>query len=559
MRNFLLAASLVVLLVSCGTKAPDEAKYIPKDANMVVVFDPLQVKDKLQKGEINVDTLLNKVFSKDSTNQKEKTFFKGFQDSAGFDWSRKVYFFMKQKSSMTKGISQTFALMAGLKSKTDLEKFIQKHEEISKKEIKKGKAYSWMQFESNAIISWNDKQVILLGMNNNSKPDFDTATGTWKVPPVGETTAQMEKQIEELYNQSTDASMASVKPFAEMFKEKADAYVFSSSNGSLEILNSFPINLPGIEALLKDNYSISTLNFADGKVEGTSTTYVNDRLGNVLKQYAGPVTDFSSIENYPSDHLSGVFLASFNPNIVGGLLKELEVQGLADEYMKKIGLSTQDIYKSLKGNISVAFGDIGYADNKKGTNSFNLFPKGKLVFHAAVGDKTSFIKIMNEGIKKEMLVKNGNQYKLNLGGNNIGIYFQADEKEILVASDSLTAMQFLAKTTKTNLPTDVKLALNGKSVAFYADINRLFADFSKDTSVHMKNDIDKIFKDVIGTMDNYKDGKISGKFELRLNNEKQNSLVTFIKLATNFAADYRNTAKASPADYGIDTMKMMEN
>ena len=557
MRNFLLITGLSLFVVSCGTKAPEEAKYIPKDASSVVVFDPMQVKDKLQKGAINVDTLLNKIFSNDSTDLKAKTFFRGFQDSAGIDWSRKLYFFMKQKSSMTKGVSQTFAVMAGLKSKTELEAFIKKQTETSKKEIKTNKEYSWVKLEDNGILSWNDKQVIAVGMNNDNKPSFDTASGTWTMPPAGEAAAELEKEVATIYNQSADASMASVKPFTEMFKEKADGYLFSSSNGTLSVLNSLPINLPGIDALLKDNYAVSTLNFAAGKIEAKSVNYVNERLGNILKQYAGPVTNFTSIENYPIDHVSGVFLAAFNPDIVGGLLKELELQGMADEFIKKSGLSTQDIYKCLKGNISVAFGDITYANNKPG--GFGLLPQGKLILHAAIGDKASFIKLMNEGIKNEFITKKGNYYKLLVGAELPDVYFQADEKEIIISSDSLTAVQFLAKTNKTTVPADVKEALNGKSAAFYADANRLFADFTKDTSVHIKNGIDKVLKDVIATMDNYKDGKITGKFELRFNDEKENSLVTLIKLATNIASDYRQSAKVMSPELGLGAIKMMEN
>jgi len=48
---------------------------------------------------------------------------------------------------------------------------------------------------------------------------------------------------------------------------------------------------------------------------------------------------------------------------------------------------------------------------------------------------------------------------------------------------------------------------------------------------------------VIATSDNYADGAIKGKMEIRLNNEKQNSLATLTGLFTDIVVDMRMAAK----------------
>jgi hypothetical protein len=51
------------------------------------------------------------------------------------------------------------------------------------------------------------------------------------------------------------------------------------------------------------------------------------------------------------------------------------------------------------------------------------------------------------------------------------------------------------------------------------------------------------FKDVIGTSTNFDGKSIKASFDVRMQNEKQNSLVTLTSLLTDIAVDMRVTAK----------------
>jgi DNA-binding phage protein len=44
---------------------------------------------------------------------------------------------------------------------------------------------------------------------------------------------------------------------------------------------------------------------------------------------------------------------------LAALLKQLEVEGLVNNFLEKSGLSSQDLYKSLKGDIAVVVSDLG--------------------------------------------------------------------------------------------------------------------------------------------------------------------------------------------------------
>ncbi|MFX8860289.1 hypothetical protein ABTM70_19175, partial [Acinetobacter baumannii] len=90
-----------------------------------------------------------------------------------------------------------------------------------------------------------------------------------------------------------------------------------------------------LEELTKDNYAASTLSFDAGKININSTTYTNPALTALLKKYAGPTVNLSLLEKYPSQNIQGIFLASFNPEIFGGLLQQLEVEGLVNSFLER--------------------------------------------------------------------------------------------------------------------------------------------------------------------------------------------------------------------------------
>src|SRR5258708_4016697 len=93
-----LALFVAVVLSSCKNNIPKEAKYIPNDAAFVMVLDPEQLQDKLQKGGISIDTLTAHIFKNESVDSKVRVHFNDMKDSAGINWSNKVFVFMKQKS-----------------------------------------------------------------------------------------------------------------------------------------------------------------------------------------------------------------------------------------------------------------------------------------------------------------------------------------------------------------------------------------------------------------------------------------------------------------------------
>ncbi|MEN9684967.1 MAG: hypothetical protein RLZZ28_753 [Bacteroidota bacterium] len=545
---FLVAA---FILASCKNNVPREAKYIPKEASLVLVLDPQQLQDKLTKGGISIDTLIAHVFKHDSIDLKDKAIFADVKDSAGINWGDKICLFAVQKTHADNSQSSSFSILGGLKDAAKLEAFIKKQDELKGKEIKKEKDYQYLVLSEGSMIAWNNEQVIATMYTHVLKPVYDTVAMQFKKPGPANTEADMKAESARYFTQKPKESMADLTVFTDMFSEKADGYAFSGSNSSLAALSMMPLQLPKMEELLKDNFVTATLNFEEGRIIAKSTSYTNQLLSSVLKQYAGPTVNLSLLENYPSSNINGIMVAAFNPEIFGGLLKQLEVEGLVNNFLEKSKITSQDLYKSLKGDIAVIVSDLGmelnepqFKRDEKSMRRKNSF--GKMILTAPVGNKASFTKLMDKAVETGVITKVNNTYKAAGLLAEMGLFLIADDQQLTIASDSLTYQQYLSKTGKSVINKEVLDRFRGKSTVFYIDIANTVKNFDKDSSGSFHRSMSsarQTFKDILASSDNFDGKSVKAQLEVRMQNEKQNSLVTLTSLITNIAVDMRLRAR----------------
>ena len=543
---------LAVCFTSCSNNGPKEAKYIPKNASAVIVLDPGAMEQKLKSGGINMDTLIGKIFRNDSIDKADKAKLNHFRTDAGINWNSQFYFFVTNESKKEQSSTTVMSVIGGLENAAKFESWIKNEESIKNKDIKKEKAYSYLMADAGTMLSWTDKNIIITIYNQSVKPVYDTVEMRFIVPEKINSDTALKATVNGYYTQDKNASMASVNAFTEMFKQKADGYFFSSTSNALPGLSMMPFQLPKLEEMVKDNYSTATLAFEDGKILVTSASYTNPLISNILKEYAGPTVNLSLIEKYPSEHINGIMLAAFNPEIFGGFLKQLEVEGLVNEMMGKTGFTVQDLYKSLKGDIAVIVSDLGYKQpdplqRKDEKTLVAKSPIGKMIFNATVGDKAGFFKLMDKAAELGYVSKQGNVYKGGSLLSALGLYLQADDKYLIMASDSLLYTQYVANTGKAVINTEALNRFKGKSTVAYFDIANTIAGFMDENSAsdyaNSMRKAKETFKDFIATSDNFDGKAVKAVAEIRMQNEKQNSLVTLTSLLTDIAVDMRVAAR----------------
>ena len=180
------------------------------------------------------------------------------------------------------------------------------------------------------------------------------------------------------------------------------------------------------------------------------------------------------------------------------------------------------------------------------TLTFERKPLGKMIFNAPIDDPVAFAKIMNKAVELGYFSKNGSIYSAGKLMSFMGMYMRADDKNLIIASDSLTYVQYISNKNKAVISNDALNMFKGKSVIAYIDITNTIKGFLNNQNGDYKNSLvtaKETFKDLIISSDNFDGNSLKGKFEIRLNNEKQNSLVTLTSLFTDIAVDMRMASK----------------
>ncbi len=541
--QILFIVAVTIIISSCGKKAPKEAKYIPKDASAVVVVNPKSLEDKLKSGNLTIDSLMNRykdIFKELSAEDKLK--WDEFKNS-GVSFEDNIYLFVTQKGSLKDGTSSITNLMLNLKDEAKFEKFIKEQKEFKAEDLVKEKNFSYLS-ENSFALAWN-KDVVILSYAYFSNPttaeSFDSS-GFYIEPDKTKLKEKHKNEIASYFSLKEKESIASVSYFNDMFKSKSDGYLFSSTASALGYLSATPLNIPKLQELLQDNYSIASFNFEKGQVVMSSTTYTNPMLSSILKKYSGSKVNTHLIQYFPTQNLNGGVLISFNPEIFDGILKELEIKGMLEGFLTQVGLTSSDVFKALKGEFNIAFADFALetkevtTPNYDGTTykSTQTNPSYKLIVTAPVGDKVAFAKLMNLGVSNGYFEKTATGYKISGLFAAAGFYFYADDKTLVFSNGEDVYNTYVANKTKSNINSNILSEMEGKSMAAYVDFNSILNGTTKGlkdtTALNAINLVNATFKNFISTSEGFSGKSFSSKVEVNLVNEKENSLVSIVNM-----------------------------
>lgn len=535
------------LASACSTnKSPKEAAYIPKNASFVMGLDMGELQQKVKEGGMSGDSLIALAFNNDSSSQQLKKMVLEGKNNSGINWDEKIFLFMHQKDFPDKSTSTSVNVLGNTTDINQLEKFILQQEEFAKKEIKREKNYSYIQGEDNLQVSWNKEVCIVSYYMHTTIPVYDTVEMEFKQATPADLPKEAKAEADLFFSQKTTESIASVEAFNKMFSEKADGFVFTSSNSSLSQLRKLPFNPPKLEELLKDNYTTATLHFEKGKVRIQSMNYTNPALSSILSKYGGPVVNFSLVNTYPSKDINLVTLVSFNPEIIGGILKHLELESFANNFLNKNGLSTQEIYKAFKGELAIVVSDVKYTTpdpmmKRDELSLENGLPSGNLLVRIPVGDLNSYRKIMDMGVKAGLIQKTGNQYHSSSKNGFASLFMLGDDKNLFIASDSAVYGNYLAAAGKPNsfFSQSPINKYTAASTLFYMNISSTIHGLVPDST---KSDFSKILyqlagtcKELVASTDNFDGKSTNSQAEILMQNSEKNSLVSLLRLLTNSA------------------------
>lgn len=548
-RLSVLPLLAVILFASCKQKVPIQAKYIPKQANIVASLNTGVVKSKLLKANFTPATIWNFMKQEgaaDSAINQAKTTWADIKQS-GINIDGGLFAYNYEKGNLTDTNTGTInGFVVALNDATLFAKTLQA--KAKGKAIIKASDFEYINADSNQLLAWNAEVAMLVSYSSkdSSLPYFDTATSTVVYPPADTTNTDSIKVLEEVtayFGLKESQSVASIKEYRNLMQTETDGtlwYNLAKRIAPLVMLSA------KADALFADVYLTSTFNFDQGAVAFETNLLVNDQLADFLEKYGGKGIDSASLLAYPSTDINLINAFKFDPTIIDGLIKELDLENQADALLKQADstMSIKDFSGALGGDIHVFLSDftlptINKTTIKNAKDSIGkLLPSAKFLFSASVANKTAMDSLLAKWFKGKPMTKTGNTYSAGKIGDFMGFQMLYDDKYMMLYNDSAMAAQFRAGTGKSNLTTDVLQQAQGKSGFFYLDLAKILSQPQQTDSTQTSGlaKASAVFKDIMGTMNNIKGNTVKGRFEVRLKNDKENSLVTLLQMITGFVS-----------------------
>ena len=517
-RYPLVFVALAVAITSCKQTAPDQAKYIPKDAVFVLDLNWKSLSDKASKGNFNWDSLFKAAATEpgdDSDLVKGKKEFENFIHS-GVDTTSNVFFFTRSVGSVMSGQSTSGGVIMIMKDPSKFESYVKHHDKAP--EIKKGDGFSYALLSENLYVGWNKDVVILSGIQESKKYGADNSSNN-------SNTGQ--QNLSALFNQKQDESIASVPEFKELMEEPADMLFWTNASS---MFNSVPmLGLTKFADLFKGSYGAGSVNFENGRAVAHYRSYTGKDLADILKKYPNQTVDMSLVNKYPYP-VEGFAAFSFNPQIISDIIKYGGMQSTVDQYFQQLGFTMDDVTKAFKGDFAIVFSDIATGEKEyemNGMKFHNNKPSVKLVFTATIGDKTSYDKIVSKLAEQGIMeMKNGQYVPKGMGDE---FAFNMDGKNLTVASDNDVMQQYLSGRGNAAVPGDIANEAKDKAAMFYVDINKILQGISTGSDEKSLDAARATFKNGTATTTNFNGKYVESNFELNTVNNNENSLVSLIK------------------------------
>ncbi|MEO7313441.1 MAG: DUF4836 family protein, partial [Chitinophagaceae bacterium] len=527
----------------CGKKAPGYTKYIPKQASNIISVDVKSLLTKLNNDSLTVENML--ALLKDTSNPDDyKTAITKYTElkDAGVDWDSKVYISAGSLGMMGNGSTPEVQVVAGMKDVKKLETFLKLQSKNT--EIIKADGYSYSAQEEMAI-GWNDDAVmVVFGGKNKSYPDYSPDDTTMGTKPKSEANASgAVEKLKKYFKLEKKESILTVDGFNDLQGKKADIAIFNQANLDGVSAMAFAF-VPKLKELIEGAYSATTVNFEDGKAVIENSGFVGEKMGDILKKYAGPEVDLGMIENYPSQNINGAMAFSFKPELIPALIRETGLDALLGLGLAQTGMGLDDFAKVFKGDFAVVVSDFTMEKKDMGKDAGmykSEMPAAKLIFAAKIGDKAAFEKLVNLAVKQGGIIRSGNMLiPADKGVPAADIHFAISTANDMLtfASDSATLVAYQSKSQKIGLSDDIKSKMKGNAIAAYIDVEKILAGVSPNlfdsAQMEPQNVLARAkttFKNGWFTGSNFDGKSINGKGEIVFADPKKNSLVQLVRFS----------------------------
>jgi hypothetical protein len=456
-RHAFIACLCIVLLGSCNN-IPDHAKYIPKDALVVVGVNTKEIGKKIAWNAIMGSKLMEEM-------QKQKTG-NAVSDPAelGIELMSTSYVYVRPDKRFDGGARIT--ALIPMNSTEKWESFIKKS--FPGAEVKQGNKYKSAELAEGMYAGWNNDLLIVMntldvqGAYNEAEDVFadategDTAVVVHQQPVVNET--QLSAEMEKAFSTSKENALTGNKHFSKLEQDAHDITLWINYDALMEqYMGEGMSNMMGISlsnTLWKDAALAAGFDFEKGKITGDIFYYVPDAMKQVAEDLGSTNADKELAERMPAQNLDMLMAWHLAPKGVKGMLEKTGVLGFVNLALSGEGLSIDYILDAFTGDMAIALNDFTLSkkpgeisDTAEGGDNKPYSGAMHYTYALKINKKENFDKLLGLAISEGGLqARDKNSYYWPSGTDTMLLAIEGDH--FVISNHAANARGFLQGTFK---------------------------------------------------------------------------------------------------------------
>ena len=560
--SFAILGFLTILLLDACHSVPKQARYIPKDASVVIGVNTGAMSKKVAWSMITGSKLLDDLKSKAPGSKGADAL--NDISNAGIDWMNTLYFYARPDQRFDNHAKMS--VIIPLEDAAKWAAFLKKTYPAAN--ITKVKDRSEAMLGNKMYAAWTNDLLMVINtvvteVADTAHPASDPMTATVPVDSMGAPMPEAFKpstithvdaaatitEMDSSFNLSKENSIADNNRFEKLEKAGHDITVFVAYDAVMDnaaIRNQMGSMGMMLNSSLWKNSAMATgVDFADGKITTDMLYYPSDSMRAVAKELGRDNVDNDMLSRIPGEKLDMAVGYHLSPEALKIVLDKMGLSGMANLALMQKGLSVDDILGAFTGDMMLSVNDFklekGVVDTSMEADMrmpASDVAKLNVVYAIKLKDRKKLDKLLGL-LQSEMGLAPvaPNKYSFPIGQDSVTALL--DDHYIVVSNKTGSATAFMA--AKGSIPDMVKKEISGHPSGMVMDFKTLSAALPADLGAHgedaaMLAEARNLFASAAMNGGNFSGDASTFHAELNFTNQKENSLLQLLNFAQHIMA-----------------------
>ncbi len=537
------ALSALLFFSSCS-RLPEQTKYIPKEAVMVMGINGKSLAQKGAWSELTGDSVLQHLKASASPQQQE---YLNHPAETGVNTLSAFYVFFKPDPRFGSGY---VGIIAALNNADKFTAFMQKSMDTIP--VKKEGDIRSMLIGKKGLLAWNKRAAVFLipAANSISTDDIkqiivskdslfshlnSDSSGIGQLLHATDTAfnaPELYAEMHRLFTLPKSSAISSNDKFVALQKQTADMTFWINMQ---ELYKAAPPNSPLLRADYFDNsYLAMAVNFNNGAIDVAGKSYANEQLMAIARKYSGRTIDMRSIKDLPSANIVALVAAAFKPDYIKAVLNYYGLDGMINLALDSQGLSLDTLLHAFSGNLLISATDLKVKPAGTDSSTAPGWPSVNWLFSAGLDNGRVFDRLLLLADSNNLIRKQGDKYLVQMPGSTITLL--KTDQSFTIASSGEMADKFESGHTNTSIDPAILQHFEGQPAAFYLNIHAIMQAIPED---RINNEGKQNMEMMKGLFSNFyvTGGQVTKdaadfKMELNFIRKDENSLIQLIRMGT---------------------------